>query len=112
MSWKKSLIVICKVLGMFVNILTTDDNYSLLNRDNLRKPIQMQLSQKHKIFSEFIYAFLKSRLSFEHFQKKEDFIAAVFPKLQTPKKRVKKISKKSFFRGPFDKHHVKGTTRC
>ena len=31
---------------MFANILTDDDKYSLLNRDNLRQPIQMQLTQK------------------------------------------------------------------
>ena len=52
---------------MFVNILTTDDKYSLLNRDNLRQPIQMQLSQKEKTFFQFFYAIWKSRLNFEQF---------------------------------------------
>ena len=56
---------------MFVNILTADDKYSLLNRDNLRQPIQMQLSQKQKkFFSQFLSAFSKSILNFEHFQEK------------------------------------------
>ena len=32
----------------------------------------MQLSQKQKTFSEFVFAFLKSRLKFEHFGKKDD----------------------------------------
>ena len=36
---------------MFVNILTADDKCFLLNRDNLRKSIQMQLSEKEKKFS-------------------------------------------------------------
>ena len=40
MSWKKSLLVICKILGLFINTLTADDKYSLLNRDNLTQPIQ------------------------------------------------------------------------
>ena len=40
MSWKKSLLVICKILGLFINTLTADDKYSLLNRDNLMQPIQ------------------------------------------------------------------------
>ena len=53
---------------MFVKILTADDKYSVLNRDNLRQPIQMQLSQKEKTFSEFVSAFLKARLNFEYFQ--------------------------------------------
>ena len=32
----------------------------------------MQLSQKLKPFSEFFFAFSKSGLNFEHFQKKDD----------------------------------------
>ena len=56
---------------MFLNIFTADYKYSLLNRDNLKQPIQMQLSQKKKTFSEFVSAFLKSILKFEHSQKKD-----------------------------------------
>ena len=56
---------------MFLNILTGDDKYSLLNRDNLRQHIQMQLPQKLKTFSELVFSFLKSRLRFESFQKKK-----------------------------------------
>ena len=70
LSCKKYLLVICKLSGMFVNILNTDGKYSLLNSDNLRQPIEMQLSQKQKIFSEFVSAVLKVRLDFEDFQKK------------------------------------------
>ena len=57
---------------MFVNTLTADDNYSLLNRDNLTQPIRTPLSQKHKAFSQFFFAFSKSILNFEHFQSKDD----------------------------------------
>ena len=46
----------------------------------------MQVSRKQKPFSEFFSAVLKSRLNFEHFQKKNmTLIANVFPKLRTPK---------------------------
>ena len=76
---------------MFVNILTADDKYSLLNRNNLRQPIQMQLSQRKETFPELISSFLKTVLNFEHFQKKMTLIADVFPKLQTPKNVVKQI---------------------
>ena len=48
------------------------DKCSLPNRNNLMTPIQMQLSKKLKTFSEFFLAFSKSRLNFEHFQKKDD----------------------------------------
>ena len=56
---------------MFVNILTADDKYSLLNRHSLKQPIQMQISQKQKRFSEFTSAFLKATLIFGHFLKKD-----------------------------------------
>ena len=48
------------------------DKCSLPNRDNLMQPIHMQLSEKVKTFSRFFNVFLKSRLSFEYFQKKDD----------------------------------------
>ena len=57
-SWKKSLLVICKIVGLFVNTLVADE-YSLLNIDNLTQPIQMQLSQKQKTLSKFFSIFLK-----------------------------------------------------
>ena len=43
-SWKKSLLVICKVLTMFAIILNVDGKCFFLNRDNLRQPIQIRLS--------------------------------------------------------------------
>ena len=72
MLWKNSLVVICKILGHSVYTLTADDKYSLLNRESLTEPIQMQLSQKQKTFSQYISAVLKCKLNFEHFQKKDD----------------------------------------
>ena len=64
--------MIYKILRLFVNTLTADDKHYLLNRDNLTQPIQIQLSQKQKIFSEFFFAFLKSILNFKHLPKKDD----------------------------------------
>ena len=61
-----------QILGLLVNTLATDEMYPVLNRDNLKIPIQMQLSQKQKIFSEILSEFLKSRLNFEHLWKKHD----------------------------------------
>ena len=69
---KKSLLLTCQVLGLLVNTLATDEKYPVLNRDNLTIPIQMQLSQKQKTFSQFFAAFLKSTLNFKHFESKDD----------------------------------------
>ena len=72
LTLKKSLLGRCKISGLLPNTLSVDGKYSLLNRENLTQPIQMQLSWKQKTFSDFFSAFLKSSLNFEHFQKKDD----------------------------------------
>ena len=60
--WKKSLLVIQKILRLFLHTLTVDDKDYLLNRDNLTQPIQMQSSEKQKK--------IKSILNFKHLPKK------------------------------------------
>ena len=75
------MLVLCKILGLFVNTLSENDRYCLLYKDNLLQPIQIILSQKQKTFSQFFSPFLKSTLNFEHFEKKMALIADVFPKL-------------------------------
>ena len=72
---------------MFVNILTADDKFSLLNRGNLRQPIHMQLSQKEKTFSEFASAFLKSILKCEHSQKRDQSHSFCISEITGSKKR-------------------------
>ena len=66
------MLVLSKILRLFVNTLTDDDKYSLLNRDNLTQPIQILLSWKQKTFSGFLSPFLNCALNFEYFQKKYD----------------------------------------
>ena len=72
MSWKKSLLLTWKILQLLVNTLAANEKYPVLNRDNLTIPIKMQLSQKQKTSSQFLAAFLKSRLNFEYFEQKDD----------------------------------------
>ena len=52
--------------------MTVNDKYYLINRDNLRWTIQIQLSEKQKGFFQFFLGFLKSILNFKHFPKKDD----------------------------------------
>ena len=107
LSWKKSRVVTCKVLRIFVNTLTPDDKYSLLSRDNSMQTIQMQLSEKQKAFPQFFCAFFKATLNFQHCARKTTLIAYEFPKLRTPKNVVRKTSKKSRLRCPIDRQHCK-----
>ena len=71
-SWRKSILVLCKILRLFVNKLTPRDKYCLLRRDKVKEPIQILLSEKEKSFSQFFSSFPKSTLNFEHFPKKDD----------------------------------------
>ena len=66
------MLVLRKILRLFVNTLTTDDKYSLLNRDNLSQHIQILLSQKENSFSQFLFTYLKSALNFVRFRTKDD----------------------------------------
>ena len=64
--------MIYKSSGLLVNTLTTDVKYSLLNRDNLTQPPQIQISRKEKNFSMSSFVVLKFKSTFEHFDKKDD----------------------------------------
>ena len=83
--------MICKNLGLFVNQLTVNNKCSVLNRDNLQQHFQMQLCQKQKIFSDFLFALSKLRFNFEHFQKKKKMtlVVDIFLNLRTSKDMVK-----------------------
>ena len=85
MELQKSLLETWKFFSPFFNTLTADDKYSLISRDNWMQTIQMRLSQKQKIFSQFFSAFFESALNFEHFQKEMPLIGYVFPKITTTK---------------------------
>ena len=105
LSREKSLLVICKILRLFVNTLTADDKYCLLNRDNLMHQIQMDLSQKRKTFSEFFSAFSKSTLNFEHFQNKDDPQSFCISKIAGSERR----GQKNVLKVPFERNHGEET---
>ena len=83
------MLVLCKILGLFVNTLTENDKYCLLYKDNSTQSIQIPFSPKQKTFFQFFSPFLKSTLNFEHFQTKMTLIATVFPNLLSPKKVIR-----------------------
>ena len=61
---EKSVLVIHKILRLLVNTLTLYDKHYRLNRDNLTEPIQIQLSQKQKTFSQFFFCIFKIYIKF------------------------------------------------
>ena len=87
---KKSLWLLCKVWGPFVNPLNPDHKYSLLSRGNLLQDFQMHLSEKRKIFCHFFFfqfGNLESILNI--FKRKMTLIADVFLSLRTQKNVVR-----------------------
>ena len=55
-----------KISRLFLKALSVDSKYSLLERDDLTEPIEMQLSWKQNTFGDVFSAFLKSTLNFEY----------------------------------------------
>ena len=48
LSWKKSLLLTSKILGLLVNTFAANEKYPVLNRDHLTIANQIQISQKKK----------------------------------------------------------------
>ena len=71
-TWKKSLLLRHQILRLLVNTLAASEKYPVLNRDNLTLPIQVQLPQKQKSYSQFLAASFKSILNLKCFEEKDD----------------------------------------
>ena len=112
LTFKKSLLVICKISRLFPNTLSGDGKYSLFNRDNLTQPIQMILSGKQKTYSRFFYSFLKSSLIFELFRKKYDPHCWYISEITESENLVRSMSEKPNLRGSSEKEHGKRTQIC
>ena len=83
-----------------MNTLDADEKYPVFNRENLTIPLQMQLSEKEETFSQFLAAFLKSRLNSKHFETKIDPHSFCISEFTDSENVVRYISKKSGFRDP------------
>ena len=65
------------MLRLFVNKLTADDKYSLIDMLNFSKEFQTPLSLKQKTFCRFLIAFLKYAWNLEHFQEKDQYASLI-----------------------------------
>ena len=101
--------VLGEIVVEFVNRLTADGNYPVQDCENFQLPIQMQLSEKRKTFSQFFVLFSKPNSILNIFKKRMILIANAFPKLQTVKILLSPLSKKRCFRTRFDSQHVKAS---
>ena len=72
MSLKTGLLLTWQILGLLFNTLAADKKYPVLNRDNITIPIQTQLSQKQKTFSNFLLHLLNLDEILNIWKKKSD----------------------------------------
>ena len=88
---RKSLFSIrCDILGLLVYMLIVNCECCSSNGENLRLPIQIQLSKKPQTFCDLFFAFLVSIWNFQCSVKKKkkkrmSVISQIFLKLLTPK---------------------------
>ena len=109
---KKSLLLTCRILVLLVNTLAADEMYPSLNRNNLTKSIQMQLSHKQKQISEFFTAFLKLDQILNILNKKLSLTAFLFPQLKTPKTWLDKCLKSPVAEDPSRSNMVNVLGHC
>ena len=87
--------------------MAADEKYPVLTRDNLTIPFQMQWAHKKKSFSQFSAAFLKFKLNIEYFETKYDTHRFCISEITDCENVIREMSKKSRFRGHFEKQHGK-----
>ena len=70
------------MLGVFRNTLTANVKYPARFFVNFLSRIQMQLSFKPRVFSDFFVPFPKSTSNFKHFEKKDDRHSYFIPEIR------------------------------
>ena len=104
-----SPLVLGEIVGVFVNTLTSDGKYPVQGCENLELPIQTQLYEKQKPFSNFLFELWILYQILNILKEKMIVIANVFPKLQTLKIFVRKLSQEHRFRTRFGSKHEKAS---
>ena len=83
MSWKASLLVRSKVLGLFLNTLTADQMHCRHYLKQTSAKFSSNIISKTESFPQFFITFMQSTPNFAHFEKNISFIAKIFRKLLT-----------------------------
>ena len=74
LSWKKSFLLTCQILGPVVNTLAANEKYPFLIETIQRYQFRCNSLKNSlkKIFSQFFAVFLKLGLNFKYFEKRDD----------------------------------------
>ena len=104
---KMSPLVLCKVLGLSVNTLTSDGKYPVQGCEILQLQFKCNYLINEKILLHFLFHFWILQQISKTLKEKMTVIANVFPKLQTVKRFVRKLSQEHRFRTGFGSQYVK-----
>ena len=85
LSKKKFFLIRSEILGLLVNTLTVNREYSRSNRDKLPLPTQITLSKKEYTFFDIFFSFLLYTRNFQLSVQNMSLISHAFLKLLTPK---------------------------
>ena len=77
MSWKKSALVTSEIFRLFVNTLTPDVKYSCRNMRIFWQQLQTTLSQKRKIFFDFVLHFWNAHEIENILKKKQEYLSLI-----------------------------------
>ena len=106
---KMSPLVLCKILGLSVNTLTSDGKYPVQGCEILQLQFKCNYLINEKILLHFLFHFWILPQISKTLKEKMIVIANVFPKLQTVKNLIRPLSKKRRFRTRFDSQHFKAS---
>ena len=81
LSWKKSALVTSEIFRLFVNTLTLDVKYSRHNMQIFWQQLQPTLSQKRKIFFDFLLHFWNSHEIENIMKKKEEYPSLIITEI-------------------------------
>ena len=76
-----SALVISEIFKLFVNTLTPDDKYSRRNMQILWQQFQTTLSQKGKIFCQFLIMFLNSGWNLQRSGNQEEYPSLIITEI-------------------------------
>ena len=103
---KKLILIRSEILGLLVNTVTANCQYSPSNRENLLLQIQIKLIKKPSKFFCIFFYFLESTLNFQCSEKKMSMIVGIFRKLLTPKDVLVQMHNRDSFWKPTGSEHV------
>ena len=106
LSLKKLFLIWSQILGLLVNTLTANFQYSRSSRVYLQLQIQIKLSKKPQTFCWLLCPFLESILNFQCCEKHMSVIGLIFLKFLNPKYVLIYLHNRDCFWKSFGREHV------